>query len=121
MFNGTEEEKDILFDSTEFTNYLVQLADNVIAVEQEFPDFYNLIQQRKKKNSIDISARSIMNEINLKLNELNKQLTADDINSDTFIAMMKQITDTMLNVNNTLEAMHEEAQTQLLLKLSQSE
>lgn len=121
LTHGTKEEKDVLFDSTEFTNYLVHLADNVIAVEQEFPDFYNLIQQRKQENSVEISARSIMNEITIKLNKLNELMTANDVTSDTFLCMVNTFTDTMLNVNRTIESMHEEAQTQLLLKLSQSE
>ncbi len=121
LFNGTKEEKDILFDSTEFANYIEQLADNVITVEQEFPDFYSFIQQRKARNKTEISTRSMMAEISLKLDKLNQTLTVDDINSDTFLHLMNTLADTMLNINETLKSANEDAQAQLLFSLSQSE
>lgn len=81
--------------SRQFPKYITKLAEHVGSVENEFDNFYTLVQQMKEQKT----PQSLMNEIYNNLNTLNNMtLTKDDAKSDSCIFMLKEITETVKNI-----------------------
>lgn len=96
-------------DSKDFADFITTLAETVNAVEEEFPEFYAVVQQMKE----DKSAQSIMNEITNNLKALhNKKFTMDDVESDSCTNMMLKITELMMDIQNTISSSQQDAQEQ---------
>lgn len=115
IFNGmTDEEKNKFIKKQDFSSYVTQLANHVNTVEEIFPEFYAVAQQMKE----DKSAQSIMNEIsnNLKLLQ-SKQITMTDVESDSCLNMVKNLTTIMSEIQDTILTAQKDAQEQAKLAI----
>ena len=103
-------------NSRDFADFITTLAETINTVEEDFPEFYAVAQQMKE----DKSAQSIMNEISNNLKSLqSKQLTMADVESDSCLNMVKNLTDIMLEIQNTISSAQKDAQDQALLAIEQ--
>lgn len=101
-------------DSRDFADFITTLAETVNTVEEDFPEFYAVAQQMKE----DKSAQSIMNEISNNLKALqNKQLTMIDVESDSCLNMVKNLTTIMSEIQDTILTAQKDAQEQAKLAI----
>lgn len=100
--------------SRQFAKFITGLAKTVNTVEEIFPEFYAVAQQMKE----DKSAQSIMNEIsnNLKLLQ-SKQITMTDVESDSCLNMVKNLTTIMSEIQGTILTAQKDAQEQARLAI----
>lgn len=87
-------------NSSTYAKYLKNLADSVVSVEKEFPNFYALTQQMKQKKS----AQSIMNETTKILEQLKGdiEISKADAESTSCQNMMNEIAKVMLKIQQSL-------------------